>query len=380
MRARHSVHSLPAFPVYAAAFLADHSLVIGGGGGTSKSGIKNKLRLYTVDNERSIALVDEFELQSGEDAPMSMTADAESKTIFCGINSAQEVLEKGENQNCRVFTVHDTKIMLAKTQGTLPTDNAEDYQKITVLSPDRAALAIAGRHNLSVLSPTTLMPIAEPIQTDKEIYDAAFSESTFVVLTTHNLFVYAMTSQETGKDISLELKKTIGIPDTIKSAGNCTFRATRFHPGQKCLFTVINCVSPRSKETRNPSRQSFMCRWDTDTWTLEKHRKVGDRGLTCFDISPDGRFLALGSSDLSIGLLDPNTLIPIVTILKAHEFPPTTIKFNPASTLLVTGSADNSIRVVNVPQRPGGPAWIVILIILTILVALLAFGFERHFN
>ena len=34
-------------------------------------------RLYTVDNERSIAHVDEFELQSGEDAPMSMAADTE---------------------------------------------------------------------------------------------------------------------------------------------------------------------------------------------------------------------------------------------------------------------------------------------------------------
>lgn len=34
-------------------------------------------RLYTVDNERSIAHVDEFELQNGEDAPMSMAADTE---------------------------------------------------------------------------------------------------------------------------------------------------------------------------------------------------------------------------------------------------------------------------------------------------------------
>lgn len=34
-------------------------------------------RLYTVNNERSIALLDEFQLQSGEDAPMSMAADTE---------------------------------------------------------------------------------------------------------------------------------------------------------------------------------------------------------------------------------------------------------------------------------------------------------------
>ena len=127
--------------------------------------------------------------------------------------------------------------------------------------------------------------------------------------------------------ISLELKQTVDIPDVIKVMGNCTFRAARFHPSEKYLFTVLNGVATRSKKSKNPSRQSFICRWDTDTWTVDKQRKVGDRGVTCFDIrfvglvsmtslltpmktiSPDGRFLAFGSSDLSIGILDASTLI-----------------------------------------------------------------------
>lgn len=43
MRARHTPHALPAFPVYSSAFLSDNELVLGGGGGASRSGIKNKL-------------------------------------------------------------------------------------------------------------------------------------------------------------------------------------------------------------------------------------------------------------------------------------------------------------------------------------------------
>ncbi|KAF8351282.1 WD40 repeat-like protein [Amanita rubescens] len=381
MRARHSLHSLPAVPVYSAAFLAKDLLAVGGGGGVSKSGINNKLRLYTVNDERSIALLDEFQLQSGEDAPMSMAADTESKKIFCGINSSTEKMKMGENQNCRALVVKDNKLVLVKTQGTLSANDSEDYQKVTILSPDRTALAVAGSHTLSVLSPTTLTPIAERIQTDKEIYDATFSKSTFLVLTTHNLLVYAMTFKKRGKGISLVLKKTIDVPDVIKVTAECTFRAARFHPTEKYLFTVLNGVSTRSKKSKNTSRQSFICRWDTETWTVDKHRKVGDRGVTCFDISPDGRFLAFGSSDLSIGILDTSTLIPIVTILKAHEFPPTTIKFNPTSTLLVTGSADNSIRIVNVPQYPGSPAWgIIILILLAIVVALSAIALGKYLS
>ena len=32
-------------------------------------------------------------------------AQSQSKTIFCGVNSAAEQLEKGENQNCRALAV-----------------------------------------------------------------------------------------------------------------------------------------------------------------------------------------------------------------------------------------------------------------------------------
>lgn len=43
MRARHTAHSTPGFPVYSATFLSPGELILGGGGGASKTGIKNKL-------------------------------------------------------------------------------------------------------------------------------------------------------------------------------------------------------------------------------------------------------------------------------------------------------------------------------------------------
>lgn len=43
MRARHTAHSTPTFPVYSAGFLSPQEVVLGGGGGASKTGIKNKL-------------------------------------------------------------------------------------------------------------------------------------------------------------------------------------------------------------------------------------------------------------------------------------------------------------------------------------------------
>lgn len=33
----------------------------------------------------------------------------QGKTIVCGVNSAEELLARGENENCRVFEVADGK-------------------------------------------------------------------------------------------------------------------------------------------------------------------------------------------------------------------------------------------------------------------------------
>lgn len=100
MRARHTAHNIPAFPIYSSAFLGPDKFVLGGGGGSSKSGIKNKLarrrlitystdwtlqKLYKVDEQRNIDLIDESELQVGEDAPMSMSADT---TVRVSLNLA----------------------------------------------------------------------------------------------------------------------------------------------------------------------------------------------------------------------------------------------------------------------------------------------------
>lgn len=53
--------------------------------------------------------LDELELEKGEDAPMSMATNIETKTVVCGINSAEDKLKSGSNQNCRNFTIEDGK-------------------------------------------------------------------------------------------------------------------------------------------------------------------------------------------------------------------------------------------------------------------------------
>ncbi|KAJ7507576.1 WD40 repeat-like protein [Mycena galericulata] len=395
MRTQHTPHFLTAFPVYSSAFLSPSHLVLGGGGGASRTGIKNKLRVYDVGDNRSITLVDELELERGEDAPMSMATNIEAGTLACGVNSPEEKLSKGENENCRVYAFKEQKLGLVRTKGTLISGDLEDFQKVTVLSPDGKLLVAAGTTSLQLLSFPSLAPVALPVKTEREIYDVSFSQNTIVVATTDNLLVYALPGGEAkgspskkkkkGKEKAavlsdLELLRTVDPPTAIAGSTGSNFRAARYHPeNSEILYTISNTIPARSRTKKAAPRQAFVCKWNTATWAVVKVKKVGDKGLTCFDVSPDGNLLAFGSSDYSVGLLDANTLTPLVTILKAHEFPPTTLKFNPTSRLLVSGSADNTIRVISVPDSTGKSSWMsMVIILITLLIVLLAFLAQQY--
>ncbi|KDQ64694.1 hypothetical protein JAAARDRAFT_94360, partial [Jaapia argillacea MUCL 33604] len=364
MRTKHSTHPIPSFPIYSAAFVSPNELVLGGGGGSTKSGIKNKLRLYRVESEKSFELVNELELLSGEDVPMSMAAHIETKSVVCGINSSLDQLQTGENLNCRIYGVDDNELEFTTSQGTLAAGDTEDYQKVTVFAPTGDVLLVAGSHDASLLSYPSLVRLASDLHVDgkAEIYDATFSSTQLILVTTLSLLIYALppsSSQEKkGKQkesalSALELVQTIDRPKLPGEEGPSTFRAAKFHPTDpQTLYTISNTTpSPRSRSSSSKSstRKAYVCKWNTKTWKVTKVRKVGEKGITVFSISPDGKMLAYGSSDLSIGILDAQTLAPLLTILRAHEFPPTTIAFNPTSNLLISGSADNSVRIVEVP-------------------------------
>ncbi|KAJ7638642.1 WD40-repeat-containing domain protein [Roridomyces roridus] len=173
-----------------------------------------------------------------------------------------------------------------------------------------------------------------------------------------------------------------GRSDRLRSPGatGSDFRAARFHPtNSDVLYTISNTTSGRSRGRKAPPRLAYVCKWDVPTWTATKVKKVADKGLTCFDVSADGNLLGLGSSDCSIAILDAHTLAPLVKILKAHEFPPTTLKFNPTSRLLVSGSADNSVRIISVPDTTGKSSWTsLIVILITLLIVLLAIMSQQY--
>ncbi|KAN0065378.1 hypothetical protein ACQY0O_001214 [Thecaphora frezii] len=296
----------------------------------------------------------------------------------------------------KVVELPSVKIQSAKSARSLDITDPEHYQKVTVFSPTGRLLAVASTDGKIALqrypslshvwktSSASSGGVAAPNSEDSteehrpnttgvpsddfrndEIYDADFSEtgSHLVFTSSSKLVVYSTTPRatpETGGDEERDAPPAAAAEDddegdaaeegyaqviqTIKNPalggkGPCSFRAARFGRGdasREKLFTVVNAAPAGGRGPKAKVRKSFVTAWDADSWDLIETRHVSDRPVTVFDVSPDGKLLAYGSSDLSVGVLDAKTLRPILKILHAHDFPPTSLRFNPSSTVLGT--------------------------------------------
>ncbi|KAM0786170.1 hypothetical protein ACM66B_006977 [Microbotryomycetes sp. NB124-2] len=376
-----------AFPVYAIGFTDDKTIVLAGGGGSSRTGVKNRLSMYSIDApKRTFNLEHEHELSKDEDAPMTIAILPQAKAIVAGINSSTETLKQGKNENLRVFSYDGTSIKFDKAKQTLKSADQDQYQKVTAFSRTTPTLLAVGSTDsqMSLHKFPDLTDVYPSIEYEgKELFDLDFDDSGDLLIGTSSDKLCAWPTKAPQEGQPLETVQVIERP-ILKASLNCTFRAAKFGrgPTKSLIYTIVNATpAVRTRKPAAGDKKSFVSMWDTKTWKLVKTRTVSQKPVTAFDVSDDGSLLAYGSSDLSVGILDATTLRPIMTVLHAHEFPVTAIKFNPAGTLVVSGSADNTVRVIEVPskdQRSGRGTLTTLL--LTILIVLLAVYIQSRYG
>ncbi|KAH8927259.1 WD40 repeat-like protein [Atractiella rhizophila] len=379
-------------PIYSLAFLpsVDSSyptLVLGGGGGSSKTGASATL---VLDKNPAYAIVrDEHLFAPGEDAPMSLSVSASTKALVCGVNAAEEEWEKG-NKHLRVFDLVEAKedselkvVVRKEEKEVFKLPKAEDYQRSTAISPNGKLLAIGSTAgSFSVLSFPSLTPAFTLVSSSSSASDETFSSSeevSSVDFSADSNLVLAMSPSKILVFSTESYKLVRKIPSPPLSPYNTSIRSARFGRGEMAakLFVAVNATlttgAGRKKKT---DAKAFVSSWslggeegEDSGWIMQKSRMVGRRPVTSFSISNDGHLLALGSADLSIALLSTQTLHAKVKILNAHEgFPSTSIGFDDSSKWAASASADGSVRVIGTVGGSGTGRWISILVALIILL------------
>ncbi|WWD05890.1 hypothetical protein V865_003974 [Kwoniella europaea PYCC6329] len=415
-RTAHHPHPTPSFPVYCLDWADDDTLILGGGGGASRSGIQNKLKVCKVTKDgKSVKYLSEYTLSNEEDAPMTLAIDRNSKQLITGVNGSSSLVKEGKNEHCRVYTYSDEKVDFVKGQKTIQAEWSDDYpyQKLTSLSPSSRLLVIGTTDDKVTLLHYPSLDIAVPsFQTDSELVDLDWGGEDgdwLIVTTTKSILLYHVISQEEETEKpKLELKQTIYTPSL--DINPVAFRSAKFSRNPLTPLTIHAVLNATKSSKRGAPRKSFVVSFglvsepskapltkeeiktsqekstpggqgekegSLGKWDVISRREVGGKPVTVFDVSDDGKLLAYGCSDLSIGILDSKTLAPLLKILHAHSFPPTALRFNSSASLLVSASADNTIRVIVVPPSFGGISTTIIAFLLAILILIIALALRR---
>ena len=245
---------------------------------------------------------------------------------------------------------------------SLGLSNPDHYQKTATFSPDGKFLAVASTNGLVQLHrypsmETVFSTHVGVLSLDEEIYDTDFSHDSrqLAIMTANRLLILSTAPKTTDGDtptFSPRILQTIEQPKV--GSGKGQFRMAKFGRGpllhsssKHALYTLINGESvPGSK-----ARRSYVAMWDVDTWTVKKIRTVSQRPATVLAVSPNGRLVAVGASDMTLSVYRASTLQFLCKADKVHDFPPTCLAFSPNSRMLVSGSADSSVRVTVLPTH-----------------------------
>ncbi|KAF9976386.1 hypothetical protein BGZ73_008664 [Actinomortierella ambigua] len=362
----HFSHSM-GIPIYCVGFTHDDNLIIGGGGGAGNSGVKNKIAIYKVDRAgKKLDPLVERELSREEDAPMSINVHPKEDVVAFGINSSNNKIKAGENENCRIFQLSSDAISPIHKKNTLISRNPDDYQKVARFNKAGTILATGGTDGVIAMLKYPSLTAHRPATQMKghEILDIDFSEddSKLAVVSEQNMWII---STETGKVLEV-------ITNPVHSKKKFNFRACRFGRGpfSDVLYTVVN----------GPPRQKpFVCIWDAARWVRIRTMTVGPRPITSCTLSPDGKLIAFGSADQGIRICSAKSLQVLMTIAEAHDLPVISMAFSSDASLLVTGSADAKCRVVLVPKVfPKNHNFL--YLVLALLFIFLAFAIQVYQN
>ncbi|KAJ3047932.1 hypothetical protein HK097_011036 [Rhizophlyctis rosea] len=353
------------FPIFAVAFGPKKPrLIVGGGGGATRAGIKNSLIIYDLD-EHTLDLKElaEHQFDKQDDGCMSIGVNSREKILAAAVNSPEADVKAGKNQNLRVLLLKGDKLYSHKTLKTIDRLDTSAYQKVTRFSPNgKLLLTGTTEGKLNVWTYPELKEAMPAYDHEDDIVDADFDPAGQLIVSVSNkkLFVRnAMTGATIFSREDPELEKN----------RKAEFRAARFgvRESEGHLFVVTNI--------RSTPKKCYVSKWavgkEERDWDRKKFRLVANACVTAFNISDDGKLLAIGAADMSVSILGSGSLNSLLRVNNVHGFPVTSLAFSPGGHSLVTGSADACVTVIRVPQTKGsGWSWFTWLIVLALLVAL----------
>jgi len=350
------------FPLYSVSVLSPRHLIVGGGGGAAKTGVKNGFEVLELGHDGTKTTAESVARHETKGyAVMNMAAgkyDREDRT---------NILAVGHDENCQVYQVR----MLRKNRAEGPADpvgsgarpsplgfefdslikartdfsTSEPYQKCVRMSPSNQMLATGGSDGFLRLWTFPEMSRTHEIEAhEKEIDDLDFSPDGARIVTIskdRRAFVWDVAKGRKHAEMGWDAPK--GIKYLFK---RIRFAKVEGDPKRQKVFTISNPIGA----SKPPS---FLQRWNTKTFTLEQAiPKEGS--LSAIAVSDNGTYVATGSMfDGTVEIYTAFNLQCLKKVEKSHATFITGLEFLPTSEEadVIRGFSDASVVSISVDHQ-----------------------------
>lgn len=403
------------FPLYTVQMVTNRHILVGGGGGSSKTGVANGFEIFELSHNGTHFIAEEVTRhETGPSVVMNcashksgnktwIVAGQESHCQLYNVNPKVVTSENGELIKGSTATTHKDGLRHRKNSERVE-DSQSQKEKVEEIKDNNSN--VKNKKLQLVLEPTGSVQTTfgdEPLQrvvrvsiqgkimatggTDgkvrlwkfpqleklydlgahgKEIDDIDFSPNGKLLVSIAKdgkAFVWDIESKE-----SREL--TWKPPDGIKYMyKRCRFRKLAEDEKKNDLFMLTNAVTAKNS--------SFLQLWDANTGAITKSAPYKE-ALSALAVSNDGKFVAVGTMfSGSVDIFVAFSLRKALHVPGAHsmfvtglEFLPTNDQMNGVAitsnteTAVVSISVDNRICIHSIPFRHTLPFWFVIVLII----------------
>jgi len=325
-------NSKTGFPVFDSIESADDAklFVLCGGGGSAKSGVANRVSLCSLgpraDGHAGVSLV-----------PLAhFDTEAKLATSCCMLNATTVV-----------FSIENELVVAERGQG----DKNIVLVELSRLKVDQSIDLVRACHNLILVGKASgqVVVLEWTNGSLQKVRALSLHLKPIVDITPGpGALVATASADDTVRIWNLQTGKTEHILPS-NSLANLTYRKIRFGPVRKDrplrLFTL--------QVPKNRKGASFVVVFervqvskDVSTWDVVSARQVSPLLVTAMTVSADGRFVAVGSADLSVSMFDQESLAPLRTMNKVHGLPVTGMFV--CGSYVVSTSADATCAMVRV--------------------------------
>ncbi|XP_047964936.1 SEC12-like protein 2 [Salvia hispanica] len=320
---------------------------LAGGGGDGHSGIPNALLLSAFDPDSS-SLSDQpvAKLGTGSDLPYRIAVHPGGDGVICSFP-----------KNCKLFewdserSTDDQSLSLKSSEKLLePLEEEDVVQQLALTFNSEGTLLAAGDEDgkLKVFKWPTMETLLSEATGHSSVKDLDFSPD--------GKFLASVGGSGPGRiwDVESSSSRASLPKENGEIFGFCRF--SRSTDTDQVLYT-----------TTVRDKGGSIVKWNPTSWKRISSAYVSRDPISAFNVSPDGKLLAIGTIQGDILIISSANMRVQTVTKKAHLGLVTALAFAPDSRALVSASLDSSSRVTlikDVKKGGGINLWIILFFIL----------------